>query len=243
MDLASYYNSVFFQSVPATQYPDQLPAYSDADLHSCQQQLPYNNNNAAAIPFGQYSQSSMGFSEASPSYATASTGGPVSPSSDYSSSSSTSSSPPPPPFSPYSGLASCYLADFSVAKNSHHQQSQLGDDFGQHVSVESRRLSDGRTPPPPPATEEDETSMAYCTRRTRDHNRLPRIPPLAVLQKRRLAANARERKRMNKINTAFERLKRVLPGLENKELSKFESLQLAQDYILHLAQILEANST
>jgi hypothetical protein len=241
MDLASYYNSVFFQSVPASQYSEQLPAYSDADLHSCQHQLPYNNTNAAAIPFGQYSQSSMGFSEVSPSYHTASTGGPVSPSSDYSSSSSTSSSPPP--FSPYSGLASSYLADFSVAKNSHHQQSQLGDDFGQHVSVESRRrLSDGRTPPAT-ATEEDENSMAYCTRRTRDHNRLPRIPPLAVLQKRRLAANARERKRMNKINTAFERLKRVLPGLENKELSKFESLQLAQDYILHLAQILQDNST
>jgi hypothetical protein len=243
MDLASYYNSVFFQSVPAAQYPEQLPAYSDADLHSCQQQLSYNNNNAAsAVPYrGQYCQSSMGYSEVSPSYDTASIGGPISPSSDYSSSSSTSSSPPPPPFSPYSGLASSYLADFSVAKNSHHQQSQLGDDFGQHVSVESRRLSGGRTPPP--ATEEDENSMAYCTRRTRDHNRLPRIPPLAVLQKRRLAANARERKRMNKINTAFERLKRVLPGLENKELSKFESLQLAQDYILHLAQILKANST
>jgi len=243
MDLASYYNSVFFQSVPATQYPDQLPAYSDADLHSCQQQLAYNNTNAAALPYrGQYCQSAMVYSEVSPSYHTASTGGPVSPSSDYSSSSSTSSSPPP--FSPYSGLASSYLADFSVAKNSHHQQSQLGDDFGQHVSVESRRrLSGGRTPPPPAATEEDENSMAYCTRRTRDHNRLPRIPPLAVLQKRRLAANARERKRMNKINTAFERLKRVLPGLENKELSKFESLQLAQDYILHLAQILKANST
>ena len=69
--------------------------------------------------------------------------------------------------------------------------------------------------------------------------RLPYIPALEILQKRRLAANARERKRMNKINGAFERLKGVLPGLEKSELSKFESLQLAQNYILHLAALLD----
>ena len=72
--------------------------------------------------------------------------------------------------------------------------------------------------------------------------RLPYIPALEILQKRRLAANARERKRMNKINSAFERLKQVLPGqMESNELSKFESLQVAQNYIMHLATLLNYN--
>ena len=70
-------------------------------------------------------------------------------------------------------------------------------------------------------------------------SRLPRIPPLHVLQKRRLAANARERKRADKINSAYGRLRQVLPGFHDREISKFEALQLAQDYIKHLARILE----
>ena len=71
-------------------------------------------------------------------------------------------------------------------------------------------------------------------------SKTPKIPPLEILQARRIAANMRERKRMNKINSAFCRLKRVLPGLDkNKDLSKFESLLLAQDYIRRLATMLE----
>ena len=68
--------------------------------------------------------------------------------------------------------------------------------------------------------------------------RVPRIPPLAVLQQRRLAANARERKRANKINFAFNRLRKVLPGFEDREISKFEAIILAQDYIKQLVEIL-----
>ena len=74
-------------------------------------------------------------------------------------------------------------------------------------------------------------------------SRLPRIPPLHVLQKRRLAANARERKRADKINSAYGRLRQVLPGFQDREISKFEALQLAQDYIKHLAQILKDDKT
>ena len=71
--------------------------------------------------------------------------------------------------------------------------------------------------------------------------KLPRIPPLAVLQQRRLAANARERKRANKINFAFNRLRKVLPGFEDREISKYEAIQLAQDYIKQLVEALETN--
>jgi hypothetical protein len=64
---------------------------------------------------------------------------------------------------------------------------------------------------------------------------------LAVLQQRRLAANARERKRANKINFAFNRLRKVLPGFEDREISKYEAIQLAQDYIKQLMEVLETN--
>ena len=72
--------------------------------------------------------------------------------------------------------------------------------------------------------------------------KLPRIPPLAVLQQRRLAANARERKRANKINFAFNRLRKVLPGFQDTEISKFEAIQLAQDYIKQLVEVLDSDA-
>ncbi|XP_055371794.1 neurogenic differentiation factor 1-like [Condylostylus longicornis] len=59
-------------------------------------------------------------------------------------------------------------------------------------------------------------------------------------KQRRLAANARERKRMCKLNEAFERLKSVIPTLSNeRNLSKFETLQLARTYIAALIELLK----
>ena len=63
-----------------------------------------------------------------------------------------------------------------------------------------------------------------------------------VKKKRRLAANARERKRMNGLNDAFERLREHIPDLGNdRKLSKFETLQMAQTYIQALREILQLN--
>ena len=75
--------------------------------------------------------------------------------------------------------------------------------------------------------------------------------PQHVIKKRRLDANARERKRMTNLNNAFARLKAVLPPssldttftttTDNKsqaEMSKMETLRTAQAYILHLASML-----
>ncbi|XP_059472482.1 protein atonal-like [Neocloeon triangulifer] len=60
-----------------------------------------------------------------------------------------------------------------------------------------------------------------------------------VVKKRRLAANARERRRMLNLNTAFDRLRTVLPGLgSEKQLSKYETLQMAQSYIAALDELL-----
>ncbi|XP_018496434.1 basic helix-loop-helix transcription factor amos-like [Galendromus occidentalis] len=63
--------------------------------------------------------------------------------------------------------------------------------------------------------------------------------PPTVMKKRRLAANARERRRMHSLNVAFDKLRDVVPSLGNdRKLSKFETLQMAQSYISALAELL-----
>ncbi len=69
--------------------------------------------------------------------------------------------------------------------------------------------------------------------------RSTKVPTVEVVKKRRLAANARERRRMNSLNDAFERLREVVPSLgSDRKLSKFETLQMAQTYIGALAELL-----
>ncbi len=61
-----------------------------------------------------------------------------------------------------------------------------------------------------------------------------------VQRKRRLAANARERRRMDSLNVAFDRLRQVVPSLSNdRQLSKYETLQMAQSYISALTELLD----
>lgn len=65
-------------------------------------------------------------------------------------------------------------------------------------------------------------------------------PNQIVMKKRRMAANARERRRMNGLNDAFDRLRDVVPSLgEEHKLSKFETLQMAQTYITAMCDLLE----
>lgn len=68
---------------------------------------------------------------------------------------------------------------------------------------------------------------------------LPANP--TVMKKRRLAANARERRRMNSLNDAYEKLRDVLPNFgPDKKLSKYETLQMAQTYMNTLKELLKA---
>lgn len=61
-----------------------------------------------------------------------------------------------------------------------------------------------------------------------------------MVRRRRLAANARERRRMNSLNDAFDRLREVVPSLGNdRKLSKYETLQMAQTYINALHALLK----
>lgn len=79
-------------------------------------------------------------------------------------------------------------------------------------------------------------SMDYKMQNVKDDKM---ISPM-VWKKRRLAANARERKRMENLNDAFDRLRQYLPKLENNQkLSKHETLQMAQTYITELDQLLK----
>ena len=63
-----------------------------------------------------------------------------------------------------------------------------------------------------------------------------------VVKKRRVAANARERKRMHSLNSAFDELREVVPSFSSdRKLSKFETLQMAQSYIGALHELLQRN--
>ncbi|XP_014261985.1 protein lin-32-like [Cimex lectularius] len=83
-------------------------------------------------------------------------------------------------------------------------------------------------------------SVGSSQRRRRDS---VRAPSPSVLRRRRLAANARERRRMNGLNEAFDRLREVIPSIgADHKLSKFETLQMAQSYIAALCDLLERSS-
>ncbi|XP_034475682.1 protein Fer3 [Drosophila innubila] len=76
---------------------------------------------------------------------------------------------------------------------------------------------------------------------TSSHQVVVTLSP-TVQKKRRQAANARERKRMNGLNEAFDRLREVVPAPSiDQKLSKFETLQMAQSYILALCDLLDNN--
>lgn len=77
--------------------------------------------------------------------------------------------------------------------------------------------------------------------RSQDVNEIINCPisNAVVAKKRRLAANARERRRMNNLNDAFDKLRDVVPSLGNdRKLSKYETLQMAQTYITALNELL-----
>ncbi|XP_067876389.1 transcription factor ATOH1-like [Heterodontus francisci] len=64
----------------------------------------------------------------------------------------------------------------------------------------------------------------------------------ALQKRRRLAANARERRRMRGLNAGFDLLRSVIPGLRSR-LSKAETLQMAQIYIGALSEELRRGSS
>jgi len=89
------------------------------------------------------------------------------------------------------------------------------------------------------------TSQGATTRKGRGGRKKNLHPPSpSILRHRRDAANARERKRMNGLNDAFERLREVVPNLNSdQKMSKIETLLMAQTYIQALARLIEAEDS
>ncbi|CAL8331169.1 unnamed protein product [Arctogadus glacialis] len=84
------------------------------------------------------------------------------------------------------------------------------------------------------------SSLGCSDEADEDRQRAPSGRPAGVHKQRRVAANARERRRMHGLNYAFDELRRVIPAFDNdKKLSKYETLQMAQIYINALADLLE----
>ncbi|XP_011191970.2 transcription factor 21 [Zeugodacus cucurbitae] len=86
---------------------------------------------------------------------------------------------------------------------------------------------------PAPSTQHRFNTLSGFSTRSTD------CGPQDIVKKRRLAANARERRRMNSLNDAFDKLRDVVPSLGNdRRLSKYETLQMAQAYIGDLVKLL-----
>lgn len=102
------------------------------------------------------------------------------------------------------------------------------DQFSKDSSIYEKESSSEKTPKVPKSKK-----VKQKTQKTSP-------PSPNVLKKRRLAANARERRRMNGLNVAFNKLREVVPNLgDDQKLSKFETLQMAQTYIVALCDLLE----
>lgn len=90
--------------------------------------------------------------------------------------------------------------------------------------------------PPQPAPYQ--VTNKFASSKSRNYH--PASPAPEIMKRRRLAANARERRRMNSLNDAFDKLRDVVPSLGNdRKLSKFETLQMAQTYIAALNELLK----
>lgn len=99
-------------------------------------------------------------------------------------------------------------------------------------------------PPSPPSELSDPVSSTTSSPLKKKKGLRPliqKMPGVPVVKKRRLAANARERRRMHGLNVAFDKLREVVPGPgigAERKLSKYETLQMAQSYINALSALL-----
>lgn len=78
-----------------------------------------------------------------------------------------------------------------------------------------------------------------CHRRGKKRGPRPKKLTKDEKRQKRIDANDRERQRMGKLNSAFDNLRHLLPKHGNdRELSKFETIQIAKNYIRSLHELL-----
>ncbi|XP_013794349.1 twist-related protein-like [Limulus polyphemus] len=125
----------------------------------------------------------------------------------------------------------------SVCTNSHEDVKKFVDE---HTASSSNISSSEYNLRPRSILKRLETEKQRYTKKVPKPRQKP--PPLSKY--RRKTANARERSRMNEMNEAFDKLRKVVPtfpvnaGVENTKLTKITTLRLAVNYIAALTKIL-----
>ncbi|XP_057338943.1 pancreas transcription factor 1 subunit alpha-like [Microplitis mediator] len=123
-----------------------------------------------------------------------------------------------------------YAENYQLATTKNDLEANRNNKCHQ-VSTRFRRDSEASMSPSPYPAQKIKETLQKIKNTT---------PGIEVMRKRRLAANARERRRMNSLNDAFDKLRDVVPSLGNdRKLSKFETLQMAQTYISALYELLQ----
>ena len=124
------------------------------------------------------------------------------------------------------------------------EQPLENEDWEELMSTLSPGSTSGSIPSCGSPCKSDISSSRPVTSKWKRKKEFELTLPMHVQKKRRLAANARERKRMTSLNDAFEKLREILPttasdGQDSKPISKMDALQMAQAYIKELSSLLE----
>ena len=152
----------------------------------------------------------------------------------------------PPPVD----ASGCYsLPGYTYTPPQHAQQYQYYENSlhyeSQHQVAPDSYPGSGQTQPQPHAPAPTQTGAGGKQRKGKGGRKKNLYPPTQqVMKHRRNMANARERRRMNGLNDAFERLREVVPNVNSEQkMSKIETLLVAQTYIKALAKLMETNDT
>ncbi|XP_011194606.2 basic helix-loop-helix transcription factor amos [Zeugodacus cucurbitae] len=143
----------------------------------------------------------------------------------------------------HSSDAEVYYPDYTYNSELQQEQHEFNVSF-------SSSMENGASSTTPGSGSPVTTKFVKTSKRSGGHPRKEALakksdtalkpPSPSVLKRRRQAANARERKRMNGLNEAFDRLREVVPAPTiDQKLSKYETLQMAQTYIASLCEMLE----
>ena len=140
----------------------------------------------------------------------------------------------PPP----AEASSCYsLPSYSYTSQSLHQQH-----YNNIYYDTTNQTYESQSPPVDTFQQTPASAPGPVKRKGKGGRKKNLYPPtVAVVKHRRNMANARERRRMNGLNDAFDRLREVVPNVNSEQkMSKIETLLVAQTYIKALAKLMDS---
>lgn len=208
-------------SVSNIHYNEYLPISSSSSSQSTSSSYPSEYNYLEATRLGQWNY----MAPASPSLT--------------SSTSYRSSSPSVPEFVPLSYIS--YSVNQEIPQiEPKLETTQIKTEFSANNFNSDFYNNDGNLSEDLSSVSDNTViSVIASEEKVKRKRKTKQVPPV-VKKKRRLAANARERRRMQSLNEAFDRLRQYLPSLGNdRQLSKHETLQMAQTYITALCDLLD----